>query len=143
MQPVRANPNADGKFLTPAMRTGWALASSGLLFSVVFGLMVQLGTNVRRFPAVRRVFVGWRLVVAGIAVVAAVTTLAVWQFTKDPPDNRIYEGALATLAVWAPALAVHVFLMQRYARAEYYVPPKSKVLPRPAVEEEEDDEDDE
>ena len=36
--PVRANPKTDGRFLTPAMRTGWALASSGLVFSVVFGL---------------------------------------------------------------------------------------------------------
>jgi hypothetical protein len=138
--PVPANPKADGRLLTPNMRTGWALVSSGLLFAVVFGLSAQLGTNVRRFPAVRRVFVGWRLVAAGIAVVAAVTTLAVWLFMKDQPE-KLYEIALATLAVWAPTLAVHVFLMQRYAKAEYYVPPKAKTPPRPVIEEDEDDED--
>jgi hypothetical protein len=141
--PVRANPKTDGRFLTPAMRTGWALVSSGLVFAVVFGLATQLGTNVRRFPAVRRVFVGWRLVVAGIAVVAAVTTLLVWLFMKDQPDNKMYEIALATLAVWAPTLAVHVFLMQRYAKAEYYVPLRSKAPPPKAMDDEEEEDEDE
>jgi hypothetical protein len=139
--PVRANPKADGRLLTPTMRTGWALAASGLVFTAVFGLATQLGTNVRRFPAVRRVYVGWRLVVAGIAVVVAVTTLLYWLFMKDQPDNKMYEIALATLAVWAPTLAVHVFLMQRYAKAEYYVPPRSKAPPPKAMDDEEEEED--
>jgi hypothetical protein len=139
--PVPANPKTDGRFLTPNMRTGWALASSGFVFSIVFGLATQLGTNVRRFPAVRRVFVGWRLVVAGIAVVAAVTTLLIWLFMKDQPDNKMYEIALATLDVWVPTLAVHVILMQRYAKAEYYVPPRSKAPPPKAINDEEEDED--
>jgi hypothetical protein len=138
--PVRANPKADSWLLTPNMRTGWALATSGLLFAVVFGLAAHLGTNIRRFPAVRRAFVGWRLMVAGIAVVAAVTTLLIWLYMKDQPDYKIYEIALATLAVWAPSLAVHVFLMQRYAKTEYYVPPKSKTPPPKVVEDDEDDE---
>jgi hypothetical protein len=141
VQPVRAN-RADGRLLTPAMRTGWAVASSGLVFAAVFGLATTLGTNVRRFPAVRRLFVGWRLMVAGLAVVAAVTTLLIWLFQKDPPDNKAYEVALATLAVWAPSLAVHVFLMQQYAKTEYYVPPFTKTSTR-KVEAEEDDADDE
>ncbi len=116
--PVRANPKADGRLLTPTMRTGWAVATSGLVFAGVFGMTTILGTNVRRFPAVRRVFVGWRMMAAGIAVIAATTTLIIWEFQKDPPENKAFEISLATLAIWAPSLAVHVFLMQRYAKQE-------------------------
>jgi hypothetical protein len=126
MQPAPRAKQADGRLLTPAMRTGWAVATSGLVFAVVFGMTTIFGTNVRRFPAIRRMFVGWRLMVAGVAVVSAVTTLFVWIFSKDQPDNKSYEVALATLAVWAPALVVHVFLMQRYAKTDYYVEPKAK-----------------
>jgi hypothetical protein len=140
-QPLRA-PRTDSRLLTPAMRIGWAVAASGLVFAVVFGATSILGTNVRRFPAVRRVFAGWRMMVAGLAVVSAVTVLIVWLFLKDKPDNKMFEIALATLAIWAPSLAVHVFLMQRYNKKEYYVPPKSKVKPPVVEEDEEDDEDD-
>jgi hypothetical protein len=140
MQPVRANKGADGKLLTPTMRIGWALTASGFLFAVVFGIASLLGTNVRRFPAVRRTFVGWRMIVCGLAVLAAVTTLLIWMFQKDNPDNKTYETAIATLAIWAPSLAVHLFLMQRYSK-EYHVPGRTKPAPpRPVDDEEDDDE---
>jgi hypothetical protein len=132
--------NRDGNpLLTPTMRTGWGVVASGLVFGVVFGLATILGTNVRRFPAVRRLFVGWRLMAAGLAVVSAVTTLLIWLFQKDPPDNKLYEIALATLAVWAPSLAIHIFLMLHYAKTEYHVP-RSKAPPTRVKEDDEDDE---
>lgn len=114
-----ANPNDSW---SPASRTGWALVLAGSLIALAFYLIGVLGTRDREWPYVRRVFTGSRIAVAGLVVIIAFTFLFVMQFQKDIPPGGIYETALASLAVWLPSLAIHVFLFRWGGTPAYHVP---------------------
>ncbi len=105
-----------------ASRTGWALVAAGLLLALAFYLIASLGTRDREWPAVRRLFTGGRIAIAGLMVTFAFTFLVVMQFQKDIPPGGIYETALASLAVWLPSMAIHVFLFRWGGTPEYHVP---------------------
>jgi hypothetical protein len=112
----------------PIMFDGWAMISTGLTLGCGSAALIHLTTNVRSWPAVRRVFAGWRLVVVGMVVALAVFDLnqiAVDYFLRgDKPYNlgRL-QVSLALLGVFGPAFGVHVWLMRRYSRLPYYAGP--------------------
>jgi len=101
-------------------RTAWGMTVSGLLFSLTSMLLLKMGTNDIHYPAAKRVFVGGRLAFIGIVVMIAVTALIILFFQKEVPRKEPYEVIIAVLMVWAPALAVHIFLMRLYASQPYY-----------------------
>jgi hypothetical protein len=136
-QPVRGD--ADGPFLTATMRTGWAMVLSGLVTAVLMLTLLKLGTNDRRFPAARRVFVGFRVILLGTVVLIAFTTLVVVLFQKETPTGGTFEAALATLAVCTPSLAIHVFLLRLYSRLPYHNDPKGPPKRRRYADDEDDD----
>jgi hypothetical protein len=105
-----------------ASRTGWALVTAGSLLALAFYLIGTLGTRDREWPTVRRVFTGSRIALGGLMVVASFTFLVILQFQKDIPPGGIYEAALATLAVWLPSMAIHVFLFRWGGTPAYHVP---------------------
>lgn len=107
---------------SPASRTGWALVISGSVTSLAFYLIASLGTRNREWPTVRRVFTGGRIAIAGLIVIVTFTFLMVLQFQKDLPPGGIYETSLASLAVWLPSLAIHVFLFRWGGTPPYHVP---------------------
>jgi hypothetical protein len=105
-----------------ASRTGWAMVTAGSLIALAFYLIGRLGTRDREWPAVRRVFTGGRIAIAGLVVTLSFTFLVAMQFQKDIPPGGIYESALAALAVWLPSMAVHVFLFRWGGTPDYHVP---------------------
>ncbi len=107
---------------SPASRTGWALVLAGSAIAIAFYLIGSIGTRDREWPYVRRVFTGSRIAIAGLVVTIAFTFLFVMQFQKDIPPGGIYETALASLAVWLPSLAIHVFLFRWGGTPAYHVP---------------------
>lgn len=107
---------------SPASRIGWALVVAGAAIAIAFYLIGKLGTRDSEWPSVRRVYTGSRIAVAGLIVVFAFTFLVVMQFQKEIPGGGIYEAALASLAVWLPSLAIHVFLFRWGGPQAYHVP---------------------
>lgn len=107
---------------SPASRAGWSLVLAGGLIALAFYLIGALGTRDREWPYVRRIFTGSRIAVAGLIVTFAFTFLFVLQFQKDLPPGGLYETALASLAVWLPSLAIHVFLFRWGGTPPYHVP---------------------
>ncbi|MBL8864586.1 MAG: hypothetical protein JNK93_03405 [Planctomycetia bacterium] len=105
-----------------ASRTGWAMVTAGLFLALAFYLVGTLGTRDREWPAVRRLFTGGRIALAGLMVTFAFTFLVAMQFQKDIPPGGIYETALASLAVWLPSMAIHVFLYRWGGTLAYHVP---------------------
>lgn len=103
-----------------AQRTAWGMTVSGLLFALTSMLLLKMGTNDIHYPSAKRVFVGGRLAFVGIVVMIAVTALIILFFQKEVPRKEPYEVIIAVLMVWAPALAVHIFLMRLYASQPYY-----------------------
>src|SRR5262249_25160885 len=73
-------------------------------------------TNDRRFPATRRVFVGWRLAIHSLVVLIAFTALVGQLFQKDPKweDMKPFFG---TLLVWVPSWLIHLLLLRFYGTA--------------------------
>ena len=119
-------PRNDDVFGSLSQRVAWPLVISGLLFSFVSLILVKMGTNDANYPAVRRTFVGLRLSIAGLVVMASLTFLIVLLFQKDLQNMQPYAWAVGLLAVWAPTTAIHAFLLKLYAKQPYYVPPKPK-----------------
>ena len=131
-QPAPRRPSDEPRLWTGPMRSAWGVVAAGTLVALVFYLTVKLGTNDRHWPAPWRLFVGWRLIVAGCHVILAATGLTVILFQKELPKGGVYEFMLATLAVWAPALVVHVFLMKWVGKLAAHIPPPPRpdTLPR-------------
>jgi hypothetical protein len=111
-QPV---PAPQDEFWNTAQRSAVALAATGFLFGLVFWGLLVSGTNERRYPAVRRTFVGGRLAVCLLVVFAATTVVAVVLAQKDPKLDPV-EQAVGVLMVWLPGSAVHLFLFHQAAR---------------------------
>ncbi len=78
-------------------RTAFAMMVSGFAIGL-FHLVVILGfTNDRRYPATRRVFVGWRLAICSLIVLIAFTVLVIQVFQiRRPP--RVGPGVAHPLA---------------------------------------------
>ncbi len=105
-----------GKPLTEfseTQRNAAALMVSGFAIGL-FHLVVILGfTNDRRYPAARRVFVGWRLAIHSLVVLVAFTALVMQLFQVDVgwEDMKMLFGVLL---VWGPSWLIHLLLMRMY-----------------------------
>lgn len=131
----------DGILLTPTMRTGWAMVASGMVTLMLFLAMLKLGTNDWRFPAARRVFVGFRVILLGTVVLIAFTALVTLLFQKDPIDDAPFHASLAALAICTPSLAIHVFVLKLYSRLPYHNDPKGPPKRRRYADDEDDEDD--
>jgi hypothetical protein len=108
----------------PTLRNAAGLAAAGFGLALFHFLLIVGFTNSRRFPEVKRVFVGWRFAVSALVVLAAVTYLSVFLFQKGPaprdPGFRAHRDALytlyAVLAVWVPTWLVHLGLLNLYSQ---------------------------
>jgi len=138
--PQQQQPKPDDPFDRVSQRVAWPLVVSGVLFSLLSLLLIKAGTNDARFPSARRTFVGFRLVVAGLNVMIAVTLVIELLFQKDLPSTRPYSTAIGLLIIWLPTTAIHLFLIKQYAKLPYFVPPKPKKA-EPLLLDEDDRED--
>lgn len=106
----RAN---DDPFDRVSQRVALPLVLSGTLFALVSLLLVKLGTNDARYPAVRRTFGGVRLAVAGLNVMVGGTLAIEILFQKDLGTTRPYAVALGLLIVWFPTAAIQLFALKK------------------------------
>jgi hypothetical protein len=98
---------------TPIQRTAFAVMVSGFAIGL-FHLVVILGfTNDRRYPATRRVFVGWRLAICSLIVLIAFTVLVIQVFQKDVAWKDL-KFVFGVLLIWVPAWLIHLLLMRFY-----------------------------
>ncbi len=100
--------------LSDEQRTGAALVLAGMLGAVTHLLLIKALTNVARFPAVRRLFVGWRFAINGLVVMFAVTALIVAIFQNEPGSLRAIRSLIATLLIWLPGWGIHLVLLHLY-----------------------------
>ena len=98
---------------TEAQRGGFAMMVSGFAIGLFHLVMILGFTNDRRFPATKRVFLGWRLAIHSMVVLIAFTTLVVIVFRKDVTWKDIRD-VFAVLLVWAPSWLIHLMLMRVY-----------------------------
>jgi hypothetical protein len=97
-------------------RLGAAMMVSGFAVGL-FHLVVILGfTNDRRFPAARRVFLGWRLAIHSLVVLGAFTILVVQVFQKDVNWDKL-KPVFGVLLVWTPSWLAHLILIRYYRSA--------------------------
>lgn len=102
------------EFWTAAQRSAAALVGVGTLFALLF-LLLLTWTNNRKYPAVRRTFVGGRLAVC-LLVVFTVVTLSVLILVQKNPKIDPVELLVGILLVWLPAGVVHLFLFRLASR---------------------------
>lgn len=114
--------------INPAQRIAGAVVISGLLFTLIFMLLIKASTNDKEFPAVKRLFAGGRFAFAGIVCMLTMTALAILAFQKEAKDKdmkemELLEMLLAILIVWLPTFLVHFFVMRFYSSKPYYAGP--------------------
>jgi len=112
---LTAEKAAPGSDWRQAQRTGWALVVAGGLLSLLHFACLQAATNDRRWPAARRLFLGWRFAMHGLVVVAALTALVVVLFQKDFGDKDARKGLFGVLFVWLPSWVLHLALLCLYS----------------------------
>lgn len=100
--------------LTEELRTGAALVVAGVLGTGSHMLLIKGLTNDARFPAARRLFVGWRFAINGLVVMFAVTALIVAIFQNESGSLRAVRSLIATLLIWLPGWGIHLVLLQLY-----------------------------
>jgi hypothetical protein len=113
--------SSKSELLSPATRTGMGMVVAGTLLGLVELWLLHSRTNDRRWPAVRRSFVGSRTVVHGLIVTAAMTGAFVvgFQETTEPGGEikkNLLTICLGLLTVWGSSLAVHLTLLFVYSR---------------------------
>ena len=111
-----------------AQRNAGGMMVAGFALGL-FHLVVILGfTNDRRYPAARRVFVGWRLAIHSLVVLVAFTALVMQVFQRDVrwEDLKMLFGILL---VWGPSWLIHLLLMRVYGSAA-----RAPALRRPTLE---------
>lgn len=119
---TRSQPTSSkSKLLSPATRTGLGMVVAGTLLGLFELWLLHSRTNDRRWPAVRRSFVGSRTVVHGLVVTAALTGAFVigFQETTDGSGEmkkNMLTTCLGLLTVWGGSLAVHLSLLFIYSR---------------------------
>lgn len=119
---VRSRPKSSkSELLSAATRTGLGMIVAGALLGLVELWLIHSRTNDRRWPAVRRSFVGSRTVVHGLIVTAAMTGAFVVGFQETTEaggeiKKNLLTTCLGLLTVWGGSLAVHLSLLFIYSR---------------------------
>jgi hypothetical protein len=139
MRPPPAPPPKD-EFWNTAQRSAAALVASGVLFGLIFWGMLLTGTNDRKYPIVRRTYVGARLAVCLLVVFTAVTVVGLVLAQKDPKMEPV-ELLAGVLIVWLPGSAVHGFLFQQAAKRPTEPPEPTPRRPAGGIELDDEDED--
>jgi hypothetical protein len=101
----------------PAKRLGAALMFAGFTFGLVQFVLIHMATNNRKFPLVRRVFGGWRMVIAGMVMLTSFILLVQLLFQENVQPNAI-QDAFAVLCVWTPAWLIDLILLR--TRSQQY-----------------------
>jgi hypothetical protein len=103
--------------LNSAQRTGAALVVAGVLGTFGYLMLIKSLTNDARWPAARRLFVGWRFAVNGLVVMGAFTALIIAIFQKDTgtgSEGEFVRSLIATLLIWLPGWGIHLILLHLY-----------------------------
>ena len=102
---------------TEAVRVGLAMALSGLIITAGHWWFLYMRTNDRQWPAVRRTFVGCRLIIHGIIICVALTGTMITLFMENPPEeaSKVFGGMLI---VWFASWCVHFALMSLYTKQD-------------------------
>jgi hypothetical protein len=106
--PQRPSPDV---WFNGTKRTGAALMFAGFSFGLLQFILIKTMTNDRRWPLPRRVFGGWRLAVAGIVVLSALTHLSIVFFQENLQPDAL-KDPFAVLVVWGPAALVDLVLLR-------------------------------
>jgi len=106
-----------------AQRTGMGLVVAGTLLALIHFVCIRGATNESRWPAARRLFLGWRFAIHGLVVVIAVTALIVVLFQKDFGDKTTRKTLYGVLLVWLPSWILHLALLCLYSSQPYRVKP--------------------
>lgn len=114
-------PETRSELLTAATRAGFGMVLAGVILGLGQFWLLYSRTNDRRWPAVRRSFVGSRSIVHGIVVTTAVTiafVVGLQEATEALSDirKRILVTCLGVLGVWGTSLTIHLGLLFRYTR---------------------------
>jgi hypothetical protein len=109
-----------------SQRIAWPLILSGGLMALGSLVLLKTITNDEQFPSVRRTFIGFRLVIAGMAFFFGFTSLVMLLFQKDLPSSQLYAIPFGVIFVWLPTLAVQAFLLKNNLPLGYYQPAKAK-----------------
>jgi hypothetical protein len=119
-------------------RVGLGLLASGIPTAVTHLVLILGMTNDRRYPDVRRIFVGWRLVIHGIVVLTAYTYFMVLLFFEDLANVDMSDLRLpmSVLLVWLPSWLIHLVLLRVYQRS---VMPRLRMVPPTIPPREEED----
>lgn len=98
-------------------RWGAAFTLSGLLVSGACVWTLFTRTNDLKWPAVRRMYLGGRVVVHGLAITTLLTTflLLAMGAVEDVKDARVFWVVTGWLAVWSASLSIHFTLFLLYA----------------------------
>jgi hypothetical protein len=96
-----------------AQRVGGALIVAGAGVAVMHLFLIIGATNDRRFGDVKRVFVGWRLAISALVVLAAFTALVVIGFQEKTTLDDL-KPPFGVLLVWGPTWLVHLVLLRLY-----------------------------
>jgi hypothetical protein len=96
-------------------RNSLALVTAGFLLSAFHWLILVGFTNTRRWPAARRVFVGWRFAVHAVVILATLTAL-VWVLFQKDWDLDALKTIAGVLAVWGPSWMIHLALLHLYGK---------------------------
>lgn len=107
-------PNRNVEGLTEGQRVGCGLIVAGLALGLLHLILIKAATNDSRWPATRRVFVGWRFAIHGLIVLATFTALVILLFQRDVRWETI-KDFLATLVVWGPSWLIHLVLLRTYS----------------------------
>jgi len=110
-------------------RNAAALMLSGGLFAFVHLILLLGYTNNRRYPEVRRVWVGWRFAIHSMVVLLA-TTMVILVLFSEVTDARNLQLPLSILLVWGPSWLIHLALLKFY-RGMGSPPPKPIRRARP------------
>lgn len=94
-------------------RTACALIVSGFAIGLLHLLLILGFTNDRRRPEVRRVFVGWRMAIHAVMVLATFTLLVIQVFQKEVQWESI-KPTLGTLVVWGVSWVIHLVVLYIY-----------------------------
>jgi hypothetical protein len=103
--------------LSEQQRTAFAILTSAVLVGLVHLFLILFGSNSRRFPAARRVFVGSRLAVHSLVVLGAFTVL-VYQLYQPSVDIDHLKIPFAILIVWVPSWLCHLVLLRAASSSE-------------------------
>jgi hypothetical protein len=103
---------------------------AGVFAGLLHLILIKAATNDPKWPAVKRVFVGWRLAIHSLVCLSFFTALMVIIFQENLKLEDI-KSVMGVLAVWGPSWLVHLILLRFYSKK----PPATPRFVPPTLEE--------